>query len=104
MEWISVKDRLPEAEVEVIALTVSNSGRKVITTAMYEDGKVSTDDSLWVWYDMGFDYDEGNDQYLITEGRWEYRHFNPDDVYNSEIDWMVTHWMPLLEPPKEDAE
>ena len=57
-DWISVKDRLPKAEVAVIVLTVSDNGYKTITTAMYENGKVSTDDSTWFWYEMDFDYDE----------------------------------------------
>lgn len=95
-EWISVKDRLPDAEQEVLILTEN----RVITTAMYEDGTVSTDDSCWDWYDADFDYDEGNDKYLICEGWWEYRHYNPDDVYNNCVDDRVTHWMPLPEPPK----
>lgn len=50
---------------------------------------------------MKFDYDEENDQYLIPEGWWEYRHYNPDDVYNNAVDDVVTHWMPLPNPPKE---
>ena len=39
--WISVKDRLPEAEQEVLILTENG----VITTAMYEDGTIYTEDS-----------------------------------------------------------
>ena len=101
--WISVKDQLPESEIEVIVLTVSSDGRKTITTAMYEDGKISTDNSGWFWNEMDFDYDEENDQYLIPEGWWEYRHFNPDEVYNNLIDWTVTHWMPLPEPPEDPS-
>ena len=100
--WISVKDRLPDAEQEVLILTENG----VITTAMYEDGTVSTEDSCWNWYDVDFDYDEENDKYLICEGWWEYRHYNQDDVYNNCVDDddKVTHWMPLPEPPKEVEE
>lgn len=94
--WISVKDRLPDAEQEVLILTENG----VITTAMYEDGTVSTEDSCWNWYDVDFDYDEENDKYLISEGWWEYRYYNPDDIYNNCVDDKVTHWMPLPEPPK----
>ena len=103
--WISVEDRLPEPEGEVFIFAIRNGldGQKyhIVTTAMYEDGTVSTDDSIWNWYDLDFNYDEENDQYLIPEGWWEYRHYNPDDVYNCGVDDIVTHWMPLPEPPKE---
>lgn len=99
MEWISVNDRLPEAETEVLILS-RHGQRQIITTAMYEDGKMPVDDSVWIWYELDFDYDEENDQYLIPEGWWEHRHYNPDEVYNNAVDDVVTHWMPLPEPPK----
>lgn len=67
---------------------------------MYEDGTVTTEESIWYWYDIDFQYDEDNDVYLIPKGWWEYRYFNPDDIYNNEVDCEITHWMPLPEPPK----
>lgn len=101
-EWISVKDRLPEPETEVF-IRASCNCYAVLTTAMYEDGTISTEDSAWSWYDLDFDYDESRDVYLIPEGWWEYCHYNPDDVYNNAVDDTVTHWMPLPEPPKEES-
>ena len=101
-EWISVDERLPEPEVEVVVhmrRKHANIEYSIITTAMYEDGTISTEDSDWSWYDLDFNYDEENDRYLIPEGWWEYRHYNPDDVYNNPIDDIVTHWMPLPEHP-----
>ncbi len=100
-EWISVKDNLPEPEVEVLIIA-DRQGSKVITTAMYEDGKMEVGESLWSWLDLDPDYDEENDEYLIPEGWWENRHYNPDDVYNNVVDDVVTHWMPLPEPPMEE--
>ena len=109
MKWISVKDRLPEPETEVMILakhkTYSFKGdvktRHIITTGMYEDGSKNTEDSEWHWETDGFEYDEELDAYIIPEGWWEYKHYNGDDEYNRPIDDTVTHWMPLPQPTKE---
>lgn len=99
-EWISVKDRLPKAEEEVLVLCKCRpSNRRIITTAIYEDGKMNTDDSDWYWEDIDFNYDEETDQCFIPEGWWEYNHYNVDD-YNNAIDDEVTHWMPLPKIPE----
>lgn len=108
-EWISIEDGKPNCEQEVFVKVKHKSysdGKPyyVTTTAIYEDGKMSTEDSKWFWVDMEFDYDEEKDQYLIPEGWWEYRHYNPDDVYNNMIDGEVTHWMPLPELPEPAKE
>ena len=68
-----------------------------ITTAHYEDGNVFSEDSAWYWEDLPDwgTYDEERDDYRIPEGWWEYRHFNPDDVYNNKIDCPVVGWMPM---------
>ena len=91
--WIPVEERLPECEKEVLIQTQ----RGTITTAMYEDGKMPNDDSCWCWTDIDFDYDEETDTNYIPAGWWEYRHFNPDDVYNNAVDEVVVAWMPLSE-------
>ena len=62
MEWISVRDRLPEDQVEVLVATRSKNGVRNI-----DKGYLAID-------------------HFIHRGRAE-----------------VTHWMPLPEPPKEDA-
>lgn len=100
--WISVKDRLPSPEEEVIVLCVALCGYKQITTALYEDGTVNADESDWNWTDVNFDYDEKSGIYYIPKGWWEYKHYNPDDVYNNAVDDKVLYWMPLPEPPKEE--
>lgn len=90
----------PKVETEVLVLYRYN-GYMGITTAHYEDGNVFSQDSEWNWEDLPDwgTYDEERDAYRIPEGWWEYRHFNPDDVYNNKIDCPVVGWMPM--PPKE---
>lgn len=97
-KWISVKDRLPKPEEEVLILAKSQRGYNTITTAMYEDGTITEDNSSWGWEDIDFDYDEENDACIIPCGWWEYRHYG--ESLNYAIDDEVTHWMPLPEPPK----
>ena len=101
-QWTSVEDRLPEPETDV--LTVCNrNGYVFVTQAIYEDGKMLTQESAWNWndiYEYGL-YSEEDDDFYIPEGWWGNRRFTPDDVYNNPVDCTVTHWMPLPEAPEE---
>lgn len=100
-QWISVKDRLPEVETEVL-VACDRNGYRFVCPTIYEDGTVLTQDSIWNWYELENygTYSEENDDYFVPEGWWENRQFTPDDIYNSPVDCAVTHWMPLPEPPK----
>lgn len=110
-KWIPVTERLPKPETEVLILaqhkTYSFKGtvatKHIVTTGMYEDGNKRTEDSEWWWETDGFEYDEELDDYIIPEGWWEYKHYIGDEQHNYPIGNMVTHWMPLPEPPKEET-
>lgn len=102
--WRNPDKDPPKVETEVLVLYSNGIDGYGITTAHYEDGNVFLQDSTWYWEDLPDwgTYDEEKDDYRIPEGWWEYRHFNPDEVYNNQIDCPVVGWMPL--PPKEIVE
>mgnify|MGYP004554586979 CR=1 FL=1 len=98
--WRNPETDPPEVETEVLVL-YRRYDYLGITTAHYEDGNVFSEDSKWYWEDLPDwgTYDEERDDYKIPKGWWEYRHFNPEEIYNNWIDRPVVGWMPL--PPKE---
>ncbi len=102
-EWISVKDRPPENEQEVL-IYCNRGGFKFVCPAIYEDRTMLTQNSRWNWYDIEEygTYNEENDDYFVPKGWWENRQFTPDDVYNCPVDCEVTHWRPLPKPPKKE--
>lgn len=100
--WVPVTERMPKPEIDVL-IVCNRNGYRFVAPAIYEDGKMLTQDSVWNWneiYTYGL-YSEEADDYYIPEGWWENRQFNPDDVYNNPVDCAVTHWMPLPEAPEE---
>lgn len=99
--WHNPETDPPKVETEVLILYRNDIDGYSITTAHYEDGSVFLQDSVWYWEDLPDwgTYDEERDDYKIPKGWWEYRHFNPDGVYNNKIDRPVMGWMPM--PPKE---
>lgn len=77
-EWISVKDKLP-----------NENGTYIVYT---HDGKLANG---WVWFDDAVvvaDY---------TFGMWWWYNKNGIDF---DITDIVTHWMPLPEPPRMEGE
>lgn len=100
-EWRNPETDPPKVEEDVLILFETACGGYGITTAHYEDGTVLSEKSAFYWeeiFEWGT-YDEESDDYFIPKGWWEYRYFNPDEVYNNRVDAHVVGWMPL--PPKE---
>lgn len=102
--WIPVSERLPEPETPIFICATSklSNGKEIQirSLAMYEDGKITTDNSAFVWNDEDFEYDEKTDSSIVPEGWWEYPAYSESF---SAVDDFVTHWMPMPEPPKGDA-
>ena len=105
LAWCDPDKDPPKVETEVMILYRNEIGGYGITTAHYENGNVFSEDSKWYWEDLSDfgTYDEERDDYKIPEGWWEYRHFNPDEVYNNQIDLPVVGWMPLPEKLKKEG-
>lgn len=107
--WIPVMERLPEPEKRVLLMTnYKGWNDKICRDVMcgfYEDGNVWCEDSKVCWdYEMKREenYDESRDDYRVPEG-WFEELLNHIDDYNCvAIGELVTHWMPLPEPPEED--
>lgn len=99
--WRNPETDPPKVEEEVLIMYQTESGECGITTAHYEDGTLLSEDSIFYWDELEkwCELDEEHDDYIIPKGWWEYRHFNPDEVYNNRVDYPVVGWMPL--PPKE---
>ena len=102
--WIPCSEMLPEPEKEVLIMANRKyTGGKIIpiiTTAIYENGTILENDSIWNWSDIEGEWNEEEECYIIPEGWFEYRHYNPDEVYNNAIDDKVIAWQPLPEPYK----
>lgn len=107
-QWISCEEKMPEPEEEVLIMAIKKGiGGKtytIITTAIYEDGTILENDSIWGWTDIDGEWNEEEDCYIIPEGWFEYRHYNPDDVYNNSIDDKVIAWMPLPEAALQEKQ
>ena len=101
-QWISVEDRLPEAEKEVwIACKTKPSGYLYQCVGFYIPNGFFQEDSDYTWdYEALGEYSEERDDYCINEG-WYERVHNWDDYGAVVIGDFVTHWIPLPQPPKE---
>lgn len=101
-EWVSVEERLPDAEKEVRLFCVTPNGYKYQCQGFYVPPGMHRNDSDYFWdWECCEQYDEDSDDYFVNPG-WYERGHNWDDYSAFEIMDKVTHWMPLPAPPGED--
>ena len=103
--WISVDERLPEAEKEVRVLCKAswNSKYRYQCQAFYEPKGMLGEESDYGWdYECCSEYSEEDDDYFVNPG-WYERIHNWDDYSAVGIADEVTHWMPLPEPPEVEV-
>ena len=102
-KWISVKDRLPEPEQEVFVCVKSKiSNYRYVCCAMHVPENWYRQSSDFCWdFECCDEYDEEQDDYIVKQGWYESIH-NWDDYSVVGIEDIVTHWMPIPEPPKEE--
>lgn len=60
-------------------------------------------DSCWYWQDINWEFDAEYGSQVIPKGWWEYRHFNPDEVYNNVVDEKVIAWRHLPDPYRPES-
>ena len=104
-KWISVEERLPDAEQEVRVLCKAswNSCYRYQCQGFYEPKGMLRENSNYGWdYECCSEYSEEDDDYFVNPG-WYERIHNWDDCSAVGIADEVTHWMPLPEAPKEEV-
>lgn len=93
-QWISVEERLPEAETDVLAYFINEYDHKRIIRAFYAP-RFTVEDGCDNEYEAS-EYDDQKGVYYLKEGWYEH---NEQD----EVNWFVgnvSFWQPLPEPPR----
>ena len=101
-EWISVDDRLPENGVHVLLCCEMHRYGGEIAGKYICDGYYAEANKIIAGGfpdECNCEYSEEDDEYYLCEGWYEVIK-NWDDYNSVEVEDLVTHWMPLPEPPK----
>lgn len=98
LEWISVNDALPESGVVVLAAGKNGHGEWHRVRARYAERFTIFQPPMSEY--IG-EYSEENDEYYLEEGWWEQIEFWDEYSCCRIADGVVTHWMPLPEPPSQ---
>ena len=103
MEWIDIHDKFPESEQKVIVSAIFKHNQKHFTlmAAHIGEKEITTEEYGWQDYEGETTYDEENDCFWIPECWYEANAVDDNLNYIIDDDYVVTHWMPLPEPPKE---
>ena len=102
-EWVSVEERLPDAEKEVRLFCVTPNGYKYQCQGFYVPPGMRRDDSDYSWdWECCDQYDEDSDDYFVNPG-WDESSHNWDEYSAFGIADKVTYWMPLPEPPGKEG-
>ena len=102
--WISVKDRMPESKKRVLVTVKARNGKHFVLIACHVNAReIDSEDYEWQDAEIDWDYDEENDIYWVPECWYEgnFVEENTSWIIDEYADGIVTHWMPLPEPPKE---
>lgn len=97
-QWISVKEQLPEAKQQVLAVILTGYQNTQYTTMVVfiPEMTVKAED-FWSDDSDCTEYNEEEDCYYVEAGWYE-------DSFESETQWKlsceVTHWMPLPAKPE----
>ena len=103
--WISVKDRMPKSKTCVLVTVKTRDGEHVVLIARHVNAReVDSEDYEWQDAEIDWDYDEENDIYWVPECWYEgnFVEENTSWIIDEYADGIVTHWMPIPEPPKEE--
>lgn len=101
--WVSVKERLPEAERRVlIRIKSKRFPSYLVTTVGAHVGYHEKTTEDWNDYEGDTEYDEKNDCFWISPCWYETNEV--EDNTNWEFgaeEYEVTHWMPLPQAPED---